>query len=100
LCGKVLDVDNPANSSVLKALKIVAVAVADFFATAGAVMGVSSLLGYSMTFGSACVLTAASLGMTIVIGVPVVTIVAIVSAAVFGQGAFVRPRSVYSALSV
>lgn len=38
-------------------------AIATFFAQAGATVGVSSLLGKSITFGSACTLTAAAWGI-------------------------------------
>ena len=61
VCGKVLGKDKKMPALVSKIIS----AVAGFFAAAGAAFGVSTALGYSVTFGAACMLSAATFGVAL-----------------------------------
>lgn len=53
------------NSSCGKVVASVVSAVASFFAQAGATVGISALMGSTITFGSACTLTALTWGLAL-----------------------------------
>jgi len=67
ICDKVFNTDKKTERVISKVIEVI-VHLAAFFASAAAVMGVSSAVGYSMTFGAACVLSAATGGIAIGIG--------------------------------
>lgn len=59
ICDKIFGTDQEGAHIIKKIISF----VANFFANAGITFGLSALLGYSMTFGSACVFTLVSGGI-------------------------------------
>jgi hypothetical protein len=59
MCDEVTGADNKTAGTIRKTIA----AVASFFASAGALMGISSAAGYTMSFGAACAFTATTAGI-------------------------------------
>ena len=90
LCTKAFNADQKTASTISK----IVAAVAGFFATAAATMGISAALGYSMTFGAACLLSLVTGGIAIGIVIAAFIVIRIAALILDGIQAAMKPSPV------